>query len=109
MRALKLRLTECSERGVRPGSLPGRRILGLRLLAYHNFHCREGVSQDPLRRNCEHQAGHDSKTDQEERMRQNKLNHMPAQVDDQAVYSVWILQFNFTQTATGITPVEDSP
>jgi TonB family protein len=33
----------------------------------------------------------------------------PAQVDGQAVSSVWILQFKFTQTATEVTPVEASP
>src|ERR1035437_742074 len=33
----------------------------------------------------------------------------PAQVDGQAASSVWILQFQFTQTATEVTPVEDSP
>ena len=33
----------------------------------------------------------------------------PAQVDGQAVSSVWILQFTFTQTATEVTPVEASP
>lgn len=33
----------------------------------------------------------------------------PAQVDGQAVSSVWILQFRFTQAATEITPVETSP
>ncbi|HUX43391.1 MAG TPA: TonB family protein [Terracidiphilus sp.] len=33
----------------------------------------------------------------------------PAQVDGQAASSVWILQFQFTQTATEVTPVEVSP
>jgi len=33
----------------------------------------------------------------------------PAQVDGQAAPSVWILQFQFTQTATEVTPVEVSP
>ncbi len=33
----------------------------------------------------------------------------PAQVDGQAASSVWILQFQFTQTATEVTPVEASP
>jgi TonB family protein len=33
----------------------------------------------------------------------------PAQVDGQAVSSVWILQFQFTQAATEVTPVEASP
>jgi TonB family protein len=33
----------------------------------------------------------------------------PAQVDGQAVRSVWILQFDFRQTGTEVTPVEASP
>ena len=33
----------------------------------------------------------------------------PAQVDDQAVTSVWILRFQFRQTGTEVTPVEASP
>jgi len=33
----------------------------------------------------------------------------PAQVDSKSVSSVWILQFQFTQTATDVTPVETSP
>lgn len=33
----------------------------------------------------------------------------PAQVDGQAVSSVWILRFQFRQTATEVTPVEASP
>jgi TonB family protein len=33
----------------------------------------------------------------------------PAQVDGQATSSVWILQFQFTKTATEVTPVEASP
>jgi TonB family protein len=33
----------------------------------------------------------------------------PAQVDDQAVSSVWILRFQFRQTGTEVTPVEASP
>jgi serine/threonine-protein kinase len=33
----------------------------------------------------------------------------PAQVDGQTVSSVWILQFQFTQTATEVTPVQASP
>jgi TonB family protein len=33
----------------------------------------------------------------------------PAQMDGQAVSSIWILQFQFTQTATEVTPVEASP
>ena len=33
----------------------------------------------------------------------------PAQVDGQAASSVWILQFQFTQAATEVTPVEASP
>jgi TonB family protein len=33
----------------------------------------------------------------------------PAQVDSKAVSSVWILQFQFTQTGTEVTPVETSP
>jgi TonB family protein len=33
----------------------------------------------------------------------------PAQVDSKAVSSVWLLQFQFTQTATDVTPVETSP
>jgi serine/threonine-protein kinase len=33
----------------------------------------------------------------------------PATVDGQAVSSVWILEFRFTQTATEATPVETSP
>jgi len=33
----------------------------------------------------------------------------PAQVDGQAASSVWILQFQFTQTTTEVTPVEASP
>lgn len=33
----------------------------------------------------------------------------PAQVDGQAASSEWILQFQFTQTATEVTPVEASP
>ena len=33
----------------------------------------------------------------------------PAQVDDQAVSSVWILRFQFKQTRTEVTPVEASP
>jgi TonB family protein len=33
----------------------------------------------------------------------------PAQVDSEAVASVWILQFQFTQTATDVTLVETSP
>jgi TonB family protein len=33
----------------------------------------------------------------------------PAQVDDQSVRRVWILQFDFKQTGTEVTPVEASP
>ena len=33
----------------------------------------------------------------------------PAQVDDQAVSSVWILRFRFRKTGTDVTPVEASP
>jgi TonB family protein len=33
----------------------------------------------------------------------------PAQVDGQAVSSAWMLEFQFTQTGTGVTPVEVSP
>ena len=33
----------------------------------------------------------------------------PAQVDGQAVSSVWILQFQFTQTAILVAPVQASP
>ncbi|MGO8718315.1 MAG: TonB family protein [Acidobacteriaceae bacterium] len=33
----------------------------------------------------------------------------PAQVDDHAVSSVWILRFRFRQTGTEVTPVEASP
>lgn len=33
----------------------------------------------------------------------------PAQVDSKSVSSIWILQFQFTQTATDVTPVETSP
>lgn len=33
----------------------------------------------------------------------------PAQVDGQAVASVWILRFQFRQTGTDVTPVEESP
>ena len=33
----------------------------------------------------------------------------PAQVDGQTVTSVWILRFQFRQTATEVTPVEASP
>jgi TonB family protein len=33
----------------------------------------------------------------------------PAQVDGQAVSSVWILQFQFTQAATDVTPVQATP
>jgi TonB family protein len=33
----------------------------------------------------------------------------PAQVDGQAVSSVWILRFQFRQTGTEVTPVEASP
>jgi TonB family protein len=33
----------------------------------------------------------------------------PAQVDGQTVSSVWVLQFQFRQTATEVTPIETSP
>lgn len=33
----------------------------------------------------------------------------PPQVDGRAVSSVWLLQFQFSQTATEVTPVEESP
>lgn len=33
----------------------------------------------------------------------------PAQVDGQAVTSVWVLRFQFRQTATEVTPIEASP
>jgi TonB family protein len=33
----------------------------------------------------------------------------PAQVNGQSVSSIWILQFQFTQAAIDVTPVEVSP
>jgi TonB family protein len=33
----------------------------------------------------------------------------PAQVDGQPVSSIWILQFQFTQAATEVNPIEAAP